>query len=141
MSLTNSTISSIASKGLSLNISHSNLHYKVGVVGSDGVRRIYNMGSIIDKYRDIILQDMVDIELDDLELEKYRYKPRSFCDDVFNDKELWSALLRLNNMLTAIDFDKKKIKVFGPNFTKLLDEILTIEDDAIIASVISAKTE
>lgn len=140
MALTDSTISGIVSKGLNLNISHSNIHYKVGYVGADGIRRVYNMDSVIDKYRDILLQNMREIVLTDAEMEKYRFRPRSFCADLFNDKELWSTLLRLNNMLTCTDFNRKKIKVFGPKFTKTLNEILTLEDDYIIESVVEAKT-
>lgn len=141
MGLTDSTISGVVKKGLALNISHSNIHFKVGYIGTDGIRRVYNMDSLIDKYRDVLLQYTTDVEFSDQDMEKYRYKPRSFCADYYNDKELWSILLRLNNMLTSTDFDRKKIKAFGPKFVQMLNEILTIEDDNIILSTVIAKTE
>ena len=139
--LANSTISGSVEKGLSGNITHSNIHFKVGYKGSDKIRRIYNFDSIIDKYRDVLLSKMEDLEFTNDELEKYRYRPRTFCYDAYDNKDLWSILLRLNNMLTATDFDRKKIKTFGSTFVKTLEDILTMENDSLNDSMIAAKTE
>lgn len=138
--LNDSTISDVVDIGKNKNINHANLHFKMGYDGNDDTRRVYNMASVIDMYRDILLRNMIPVELTDKEMEYYRFKPRSYCQDLYNDKELWSTLLRLNNMVTSVDFVRKKFLSFGPNFVKILNEIMTIEDDRLMASEIEAKT-
>lgn len=136
----NPTITKVVENGLNKELTHSNFHYKVGFTGKDKVRRVYNWDSIIDKYRDILLQHMQLLELTDIEMVTYQFNPRGFCYDFYMNADMWSVLLRLNNMLTSTDFNKKKFLTFGPSFDKVLKEILMIEDDFIISSRISAKT-
>lgn len=139
--LTNSTVEEVIKIGKNKNINHANIHFKAGYVGEDGIRRIYNMASVVDLYRDILLSNMIEIELSDVEMVDYRFRPRSYCYDMYNDVELWSILLRLNNMNSSVDFVKHKFLSFGPKFKSILNEILTIEDDRLISSDISAKTK
>lgn len=134
------TIKEVVQNGLSKNLSHTNIHFKVGYVGSDGIRRVYNWDSIIDKYRDILLGHTHEVVLTDREMEDYRFQPRAFCQDFYANADLWSVLLRINNMLTSTDFNRKRFLALGPRFTDTLNEILSIEDDYLMKSVIEAKT-
>lgn len=134
------TIKEVAMKGLSKNLTHTNMHFKVGYVGEDGIRRVYNWDSLIDKYRDLLMQYTHEVIMTDKELEKYRFQPRMFCEDFYANSDLWSILLRLNNMLTSTDFNRKRFKALGPKFTTVLNEILTIEDDYLNQSMVEAKT-
>lgn len=126
-----STISKVVKAGRENDLRHGNLFFRVSQVDKNGFKRIYSIESIIDKYRDVLEQDLIEYEFDLKEIEKYRYKPRSFCLDYYNNADLWSALLRINNMMTAIDFKKTKIKTFGPKFIRSLENLMSIEYDMI----------
>lgn len=132
-------VSDVVKAGMSKNLEHSNFHFKVGYVDPEGKHRIYNWDSIIDKYRDVLLQHTYKVTMSDLEYEKYRLQPRMFCYDFYMNADLWSVLLRLNNMLTATDFDRRTFIAFGPKFVDVLNEILSIEDDYLNASLLNAK--
>lgn len=135
MSLRLATISDLAEYGDSKNLSHENLHFKDSFYNSKtDVVQVVSFNSIIDKYYYILYPLLVKVELTDQEIERYRYKPRMYCQDVYGNIELWSTLLRMNNILTPSEFDKKKFKGFSKDFLDKLDEIMIIEGDRLDAN-------
>lgn len=131
MGVLQSTISKVVEDGKKKHLRHSNFHFKVAERDKTGLKRIYNLDSIVDKYREVLMQETITYELTPLEIERYRYKPRSFCQDFYANADLWSVLLRINNMLTAIDFNKPVIVTFGPKFIKTLSKLMSLEDDEL----------
>lgn len=129
MGMLESTVSLVIRDGLRRELRHSSLHTSVEVVASDGSSSIINVESILDKYNDVLAKEVIVYELTDDEFRRYKFRPRTFCDDYYNNVDLWGALLRINNMMTAVDFKKKTIKTFGPKFITVLDELLTIEEE------------
>lgn len=134
------TVKEVARQGLSKNISHSNIHFKVGYEGTDGKRRVYNWDSVVDKYRDVLMKHTHEVVMTELEYEKYRLQPRMFCYEFYMNADLWSVLLRINNMLTSTDFDRHRFIALGPRFVDTLNEILSIEDEHLNTSSVKAKT-
>ncbi len=133
------TINDQITVGLEKEITHTNVHFKVGITGKDGDRRVYNWDSMIDKYRDILMAETILVELTDEEMLKYKFQPRRYCQDIYSNVDAWSILLRINNMKTSVDFRQKVFRTFGSNFMDILKEIMMIEDDRFIESKISAK--
>ena len=129
MGMMESTIPLVITEGLKKELRHSSLHTAVEVTNEGGSTSIINVESILDKYKDVLNNEVIVYELSDEEFVKYKYRPRTFCDDYYNNVDLWGALLRINNMKTSVDFKKKTIKTFGPKFIRVLDELLTIEID------------
>lgn len=131
MGVLHSTISKVVEDGKKKHLRHSNFHFKVAERDKSGIKRIYNLESIVDKYRDVLKEETITYEMTPLEIEKYRYKPRSFCEDFYANADMWSVLLRINNMQTSIDFKKPIIITFGPKFIKTLSKLMSLEDEEL----------
>lgn len=70
---------------------------------------IYN---VIDEYIEDILEEYaVTIELDDEQYNKYKYKPKLLCYDVYEAPELYILILVINDMYSVKQFTKKRIKM------------------------------
>lgn len=130
MAFTDGTITSLIKLGKEQDISHGRFHLKDAVM-NNGVKHLINYDSIIDKYREILMQHTERITLTDLECEQYRYQPRKYCYDVYGSVEIWSTLLRMNNMLSPIDFDRRSFIGFNMSFFETLKEIMIMEADNI----------
>lgn len=132
MSLRLATVADLAEYGNNKNLSHENLHFKDSFYNTKtDVVQVVSMNNIIDKYYYILYPHLVTVELSEQEIERYRYRPRMYCQDAYGNIELWSTLLRMNNILTPSEFDKKKFKGFSKDFLDKLDEIMIIEGDRL----------
>lgn len=129
--LQTSTIPDLISFGKSLDLSHAKLHTRSSFFAEDDARIIINYTSILDKYYELIKKNTTIIEMNENEFDKYRFQPKRFCMDFYNTPELWSLLLRINNITSATQFDMKKIKVFTSDIFDVLNEILILEENAI----------
>lgn len=115
------------------NFKHENLYLKTSFYDrKTDTTVIFNFHSLILKYIDIINRDYIKhTELSDIELSEYKYNPKKFCKANYGTEELWSALLLVNNMISIVDFNKSKIKVFTPEITTLIEEIFVLEEREI----------
>lgn len=80
-----------------------------------------------EKYRGIILENCVQIEMSDEVLKKYRYKPKMLSLKLYNCIDFWHMILWINNMTSVTEFNKKKIYVYDPEELYILDKILYLE--------------
>lgn len=124
------TIADLIAFGKALDLSHSKLHTKTSFTSSND-KVVINYTSILDKYYELIKLQTVDLVMTDMEASKYRFQPKRFCMDTYNTPELWSLLLRVNNLTSATQFVNKKIKAFGPKIFDVLNEIIILEESAI----------
>lgn len=113
----------------SLSISHSKLHLKSKI--NTGTNLIVNTTYIPTKYFDIIKDNAITVTLSDLDYLKYKYQPKKYCYERLNNIELWSLLLRLNNMTSIAEFTKKTFKIPPTDINRLLNEMLIMEEKAI----------
>lgn len=112
-------------------ITHSKLHHKSILAVEKNRHIIMNTISIPNKYIFFIQDATHVIELDDRDYDNYRFQPKKFCLDKWGDVELWSLLLKVNNMLSVTDFDSRRIRIFNPDIFEILNEMLILEQDAI----------
>lgn len=117
--------------GQDLAISHSTLHYKATFKRADGDKVILNYSALIDRYYDYLQKIIVEIELTDEEIIKYRFQPKKLSFDFYGTTELWSSILRINNIASATQFTKQKVKMFTEDIFDVLNEIMILEEDAI----------
>lgn len=115
-----------------LDFNHDKLHYKASFLDPAGKKIIINYSSLIDKYYDYLRKIIVDIELTDQEMIKYRFQPKRLSFDYYGTTELWSAILRINNMTTITQFDRKKIKMFTQDIFDFINEILILEENELM---------
>lgn len=126
-----STIEEIIKYGNSLPISHDKIHLKSSLIDGTGKQIIVNYSSFINKYIDFLQSIIVEINLSDEEFEKYKFQPKLLSFELYGTTELWSSILTLNNLSSATEFTKKKVKLFTKDIFRFLNEILILEDENI----------
>ena len=113
-----------------LDISHGKMHLK-SKLKFDGYDVIVNSTSLTNKYWDYILNTTYKTTISDEEYIQYRYQPKKYCYMTFGTTELWSLLLKVNNMTSVTEFDKKTFLTFYDDIFSVLNEIMILEDDVI----------
>lgn len=126
-----SNMETLIKAGKNLDISHEKIHLKAFFTDKENKKIIINYTSLIDKYQDFMSKIIIDYEMTDEEFIKYKFQPKKFCMDMYGTTELWSTLLRINNMVSALQFTNKKIKAFTQDIFDVLNEILILEDDKL----------
>ena len=123
------TIEELVNWGKTQEISYRNLHGEVYInnLSNNEVIRI-PLNSVMGEYRYFLKPYTIEITMSDDELYLYQYKPKSLSFKLYGTTELWSTLLMINNCISKIDFDKKKIKVLDPKRIKaFINEVLILE--------------
>lgn len=92
---------------------------------------IIQIGSVFDKYIDFIKESCIKVKLNEKERFKYRYNPKQLSDDLYKTEELWSLILKLNNLSSEIDFLPTNIYVVSPSNKAILNNIILITEDEI----------
>lgn len=114
----------------SLDLSHDKMHLKSKLTFNSG-NIIVNSTSLANKYWDYILNTCYEIELSDIDYLKYRYQPKLYCYHKFGTTELWSLLLKVNNITSVAEFNMKKFLTFTDRIFTVLNEIMILEEDNI----------
>ena len=72
----------------------------------------YNIYNVASDYIDEIINNYcVDVELDDEQMAKYKYRPKLLCYDIYGSQELYYLILILNDICSTKQFIKKKLKL------------------------------
>jgi hypothetical protein len=125
------TIQDLIDYGKSLDISHDKLHFKAKIENTDGSVTIINYTSILDKYMDYLLPVTKVVTLNDQEYAKYKFQPKLLSFEMYGTTELWSLILRINNLTSAAQFTLKTLKLFTTDVFEILNEIIILEGDEI----------
>ena len=89
---------------------------------------IFSIEKIFDEYRDILFETTIQIELTEEEFNKFKYRPKYFCQTIYNNKDLWYLLLLINNMLSVTEFNRKIINIFPiSKITEIINDIIEKE--------------
>jgi len=124
-----STIKQLITAGKHLQYTSDKLSLKETIKHEDGTIVIFNLYSILDRYMDDLEQFIMTIELSDDEYLKYRFQPKRLCMDVYNCPDLAPLILKINNMVSLLEFDKHSIRMFKTSITKILNEIKMLEKE------------
>lgn len=125
-----STIKELIFAGKQEQYSSDKLHLKT-VTNSSGQAIIINLYSIIDKYIDDLEQFIQEVELTDSELIKYRFQPKKLCVDLYDTIDLAPLILKINNMTSLLEFDRRKLRLFRTSITTYLNEITVLETNSM----------
>lgn len=131
MASTAGTIKDVVLEGKEKPFTYGKMHYKERLDFTNNTRVIINFDSIYRKYREYLQPYILTVELTDEQMDIYRYQPRKFCADFYNNIELWSMLLWINSMTSSTEFNKKIIKSFAQGISDRLMEIMTMEIDSL----------
>lgn len=81
---------------------------------------IINDENILAKYKNLISNYLIDINITDKEL----YHPEYVSKRIYGTNDLWYLVLMVNNVSSMYNFSSKKIKVFDPTKIYILNEII-----------------
>lgn len=74
----------------------------------DGIA--YDTYNVLGDYIDEIREEYcIRIKLSDLEFDKYKYRPKLLCYDIYGNTELYFILLAINDMCSVKEFNKQII--------------------------------
>lgn len=123
------TITELIEWGKNEEISYRNLHTEAYINDLDNDRIIkIPLNNTMSAYRYFLDPYLIEFELHDEELQLYQFKPKSLSYKLYGTTELWALLLMINNCVSKIDFNKKKIKVLDPKSIKsFINEVLILE--------------
>ncbi len=72
---------------------------------------IYPIKNIIDDYSDELKELLVEVEMNETEYLKYRYKPKLLAIDIYGNPELDFLILTMNGICNMKEFNSRKIKL------------------------------
>nr|DAI10035.1 MAG TPA: hypothetical protein [Caudoviricetes sp.] len=126
-----STIEEQIDYGMDTPLSNSIMHMKEKFKDKNDRVIVHCATPLITKYWDIIQNYVVDIELTEDEFLKYARRPRLLSLDKYETIELWASILLINNMVSPVQFNKRKIKMFTTDILEILEELLILEEGNI----------
>lgn len=118
------TITGYITQGKLLKVSESAMSFKE-VIDDEIVVQYHN---IMTKYVDILRPYIMEFEMTDEELQRYKHQPALYCYEAYGTPELASSLMYINNMVSRADFKKKKIKTFTTNIMDIIKELMSLNE-------------
>jgi hypothetical protein len=86
--------------------------------------------STVSKYMDFLKSIILEVELTDIQYERYRQNPHAVSEALYGTTQYWDILLKLNNCVSRFEFNKKKIKYYDPlELVTYLNELVIKEDE------------
>jgi len=80
-----------------------------------------------NKYRSIIMSNLLKLTFTDEEFNKYKYRPKLLSLDLYDTTDLWHILIWINDFESIADFNKKTIKILNPEALTILNHIVEME--------------
>lgn len=126
-----STMSAAIEAGQYDDYNPSKLSYMKFVKTNEGSNDlIVPFESFFDKYYDTIKSEFVEeMELTEEDMSIYKYNPKRLSYDSFGTVELWTAILRINDMASVMEFNSPKILMFTSDFKEIVDEMINLEQN------------
>ena len=118
------TITGYITQGKLLKVSESAMSFKE-VIDDEIVVQYHN---IMTKNVDILRPYIMEFEMTDEELQRYKHQPGLYCYEAYGTPELASSLMYINNMVSRADFKKKKIKTFTTNIMDIIKELMSLNE-------------
>lgn len=122
------SIQEVVDLGASLPISHHKMFMSDSFVDKHLNSIHINTHSVINRYMEIIKKNSTVVKLTDDQLSMYKYQPKKLCMDYYNTLEIWSLILKLNDMTSILDFNKKNLLLPTNSIFDLLNEIMILEN-------------
>lgn len=116
--------------GKDLYISEDTMSYKEKIPMQESEDSIIiRFHNIITQHIDALKDYITDLEFDDDEYYNYLYQPKLFCYEAYGTPELATSILYINNMTSATEFNKKKLKVFTTDIIDAINELFSILEE------------
>lgn len=90
---------------------------------------IIKFHNLLSKYHDLMRKYIVQVELTEVEYNRYKCLPNLLSYDLYGTPELAYSILYINNMVSMTEFTKRKIKVFATNINEVLKELMVLSKE------------
>ena len=87
--------------------------------------------SILDRYWDDLMNNAVSVSMSDADYLIYKYNPRLYAADLLQNINLWALLLKMNGMISSIEFDTRSVLVPNNTFMNIINEIVILENEFV----------
>ena len=116
----------------SASLSYDKFYLKSILTFKNGKSIIANSTSLLNKYFDVVMQNITPVTLTDKHFLRYQFQPRLYSYEQLGSVELWALLLKINNMSTSLEFNRKTFNIPKQGtMIPLLNEILIRESHNI----------
>ncbi|MCM1220481.1 MAG: hypothetical protein NC548_38945 [Lachnospiraceae bacterium] len=129
-----STVPSWIVAGKELVMSRDTLMMKVNESGV-----IYPYQSLTTRFGGLLNRYIIEYEFDSEEWDKYIYQPKRFCKDWYGTPELWGDILYINHMVSAVDFNTPRVKIFNESILEAIAELQAIYADDLAKNQLEVK--
>lgn len=119
-------------------------YYYTKVISEDDFHAILNIQSIMDRYIQYIRQFIVELELSQEELRKYRYNPKRLSYNLYGSTAYWWSILLANQLhsITEFNFERDNvIKVFARDGLTAFSNVLSVDKTFINENESSTSNE
>ena len=114
-----------------LDVSYDNLYYKDLANLTSESKAILLNECVLDNYSGDLDELVVSKTLTPEEQRKYYYNPQILSYDLYGTTQFWSLLLDLNDMTSAIEFNRSIINVYDGRLTTLINAVFALEEKMI----------
>lgn len=90
---------------------------------------IFPYQSVTTRFSNALNKYITEYTFEAEEWERYIYQPKRFCMDYYGTPELWADILYINHMVSALDFNRQRIKVFTDGIIEGISELQAIYAD------------
>lgn len=126
-----STIKDYINKYRNLDVSYDTLYMKEVNTTSSGEQFILPVEPITLKYMTDLEEIVITKTFTGKEERKYFYNPQVLSYDLYGSTQYWYLLLELNEMTSAMEFNRSTIKVYNGSLPAMINAILAAEEKAI----------
>ena len=129
--------------GKNLKISNKQLQIEQLVKLDNRNVLLLNVFTLMSKYRYHVKKYARVYQMNDVDAQKYRYKPYMLSNDLYGTIELAPLIMHVNHMTSVTEFKdlEQGIKLFSSDFIDFLNEVLVKEKTTITANRNSIKKE
>ena len=130
------TITSQIAEGKSVKLSNSAICLKEKLV-IDSESIVINFNSLLSDYRYYFDKYIYTKDYSEEEFKQYIYNPKKLSFDLYGTIEYAPLIMRINNIVSVIEFNKSSLKLLDKGFTKFLNEVITKEKKRITSNIIA----
>ena len=129
--------------GKNLKISNKQLQIEQLVKLDNHNVLLLNVFTLMSEYRYHVNKYARVYQMNDVDAQKYRYKPYMLSNDLYGTIELAPLIMHVNHMTSVTEFKdlEQGIKLFSSDFIDFLNEVLVKEKTTITANRNSIKKE
>ena len=129
--------------GKNLKISNKQLQIEQLVKLDNRNVLLLNVFTLMSKYRYHVNKYARVYQMNDVDAQKYRYKPYMLSNDLYGTIELAPLIMHVNHMTSVTEFKdlEQGIKLISSDFIDFLNEVLVKEKTIITANRNSIKKE